>query len=194
MKKPTKLWSMLCVLTACQHLGVSAQASERPFEPTGAVQYLARGAAFSATRVVGPNVNLSKRADGSWGGRLLDQPVDVNEYENRIGGVDFTLQLVATPTGQLVTGQWKGESIRFELDQAMVRVRAGGESFTLGAHGPGHYGAAGEFELSGDAARAAPPFPQLAFAMIGAFSRSRNGTPMGRVKGYEINRVGKSEH
>ncbi len=193
MKKMTKLWSLVCVLTACQHVGVADETDEPPFQPTGGVQYLARGAAFNATRVVGPNVNLSKRADGSWGGRLLDQPVDVNEYENRIGGVEFTLQVVATPTGQLVTGQWQGESIRFELDQAQIRVRAGAESFTLGAHGPGHYGAAGELALSGDAAQATPPFPQLAFAMIGAFSRARNGTPMGRVQGYGINRIGKTE-
>ncbi len=191
MKTTTTVWVMVCVLTACQHLGVAADASEAPFEPTGAVQYLARGASFSSTRVVGPNVNLTKRSDGSWGGRLLDQPVDVNEYEHRIGGVDFTLQVEATPSGQLVTGQFQGESLRFEIDKAMIRVRAGRESFTLGAHGVGHYGSAGEFELSGDAARPMPPFPQLAFAMIGAFARSRTGTPMGQVKGYEVNQLGK---
>ncbi len=55
-------------------------------------------------------------------------------------------------------------------------------------------GAAGELELSGDAACAAPPFSQLAFTMIGAFSRSRNGSPRGRVKEHEMNRVGKTEH
>lgn len=189
-----KLWSMVWLLAACQHMGASAETSEAPFEPTGGVQYLARGATFSSTRVVGPNVNLTKRSDGSWGGRLLDQPVDVNQYQNRITGADFTLEAEATPTGQLVTGQFQGQSIRFEIGKSMIRVRVGRESFTLGAHGPGHYGAAGEFELSRDAAQAVPPFPQVAFAMIGAFSLPHNGTPMGQVKGYEINRVGKTEH
>ena len=179
-------WALM--LCSCLRGPASTTASaEDDFTPTGEVQFRQRSAAFNDTRVVGPNVNLSQRADGSWGGRMLGEPVDVNQYVDSIGGVGFNLTMHPSPEGQVVTGQWHGEIIRIELHETTVMVRTGKESFTLPSYGRGRYGSEGQFRLSGQAALASPPFPQFAFAMVGAFLNARQSTPFGRLGGWEVN-------
>jgi hypothetical protein len=146
------------------------------FVPTGEVRYGSHGAAFDAVRVRKPNVNLTKRADGSWGGVLGSSSrgafgIDATVTPKRVTGVGLTLVLAESDAekGTVITGQWQGNMVRFEIGPEQALIRTPGHSITLTRSGPTTYGARGELELTGDAALAEPPWPQFGFALLAAF-------------------------
>ena len=136
---------------------------------TGEVSFMGGGASFDANRVVGPRVNLSRRADGSWGGVLMDQPVDLSVSPGRVSGVNLTLAITQGPGGTVITGQWQGRILRFELGPEGALIRTPTRSFTLVRHGPNAFGPMGELSLTGEAALPEPPMPQLALALVATF-------------------------
>ena len=76
----------MLALGACATTSSGAPAAaEAEFVKTGEIFYTRGGsAAFSADRVVGPNINFSKRADGTWAGVLKDQLYNLKVSEGRM--------------------------------------------------------------------------------------------------------------
>jgi hypothetical protein len=177
--RPTLLLGLFAV-SFLLALGCKSTAEAKPdqaappaaFKPTGEVIFsssgISGGSTFDATRVVGPRVNMSQRGDGSWAGTLQDGSVDASLYPNRLAGVDLTLTQEKKPDGVIITGQYQGRILRFEVDSQKFVARTPNRSFTLTKNGEGTYGS-GALKLTGDAALPNPPWPQFALALVGAF-------------------------
>ena len=171
----TRSLLLLCggvLLGACAMFPQPLPETQTEFVPTGEVQLRANGAAFDAVRIRKPNGNLSKRTDGSWGGVLAGQAIDVSVTPKRISGVNLTLVLEESggEKGTIITGQFQGNILRFEIGPEQAVIRTTNHSMTLQRSGPGAYGARGEFELKGEASLPEPPWPQFALAMLVAFT------------------------
>jgi hypothetical protein len=137
--------------------------------------------------VVGPDVNVSRRADGSWAGWLQGDVVDVTVVSNRMVGAGLDVEMTprAGGDGVLILGQWQGRLVRFELSEKEVAARVPGRSFNLRRVEHGVFGPQGELKLSGEALALRPPFPQIAFALLGAVMLPGTATPSGRTpRGY----------
>ncbi len=163
------------VLGACTLPQVVPEALTTEFKATGEVRAHERTASFDAVRVRNPKMNLTRRTDGSWGGTFADHGVDVSVDETSVRGADFTLSRKdSTPEKLIITGQFQGRIYRFELDAQQAVVRAPNTSLTLLGRTVQDngvaYGARGELVLLGDAGKEAPPWPQVAFALMAAFN------------------------
>jgi hypothetical protein len=168
-------------------LAVPALAEETPFEATGEVRFLAygasgSGASWSADRVVGPMVNMSRREDGGWAGDLLGRDLSLNLESGRLTGSNVNLQ-ISQKGGRIdVEGLFYNQRVRISLDGKKLQGRMGDCSFDfarakngavfrgdVGCMRPGQRmpasGKAG-LELFGEAASENPPLPQLALALI----------------------------
>ncbi len=166
-----KLALLVVVLSGCASMQPLPE-TQTEYVPTGEISLGAMGASFDAVRVRKPNANLTKRADGSWGGVLGGQGIDVSVTPRRVSGVNLTLVLEeagSETTPMIITGQWQGKIVRFELDNERALIRTPGVNVTLARSSPTTFGAKGELELKGDAALAEPPWPQFALAMLAAF-------------------------
>jgi hypothetical protein len=75
----------------------------------------------------------------------------------------------------VMTGQWMNRIHRFEVSNEQVLVRLPSASFTLHRSGEGEYGPAGALKLTGDAAKASPPMPQFALALLATFIAAESG-------------------
>jgi opacity protein-like surface antigen len=165
----------------------AAAAQETPFEPTGEVRLLGygsvgTGASFDDTRVVGPNVNLTRREDGTWGGDLAGQNVDLHfQGENRLMGPNVNITYSTRDGTTLVEGLFYGRRVRVEMGKKKLQGRLGACSLDLsrrnvqtffgdvGCSNPQRgLGTAGKATLTllGVAASANPPLPQLALALF----------------------------
>lgn len=146
--------------------------TETEFVPTGEILLGSKGAAFDAVRVRKPNVNLTKRSDGSWGGVLAGTGIDVSVTPKRVTGVGLTLVLEESggEKGTIITGQWQGNTVRFEIGPEQALIRTGKFSTTLTRSGEHTFGSRGELEMKGEAALAEPPWPQFGLALLAAFT------------------------
>jgi hypothetical protein len=159
------------LFTGCALFPQPLPETNTDFVPTGEISMRSSGAAFDAVRVRKPNVNLSKRTDGSWGGVMNGQAIDVSVTPDKISGVNLTLKLEESggPKGTVITGQFQGKIVRFEIGPETALIRTPAHSVTLTRSSPNTFGGRGELEFKGDAALAEPPWPQFALAMMAAF-------------------------
>ncbi len=160
------------LLLACQHgstAGAVGPEKSTAFEPTGTIVFMRGSASFDANRVAGPRINVTKRSDGTWAGTLDEQSVDVTVTGNRIVGAFMTLSWEQSSNGVLITGQWLGRILRFQVTPEQVLVRTPNRSLTLNKKAEGEYGPGGELRLTGEARVLNPPMPQFGFAMAAAF-------------------------
>jgi hypothetical protein len=167
------LLTLMVVVTGCATT-TTAEGPAMPaeYKPTGEVVMIRNQATFDAWRVMNPNCNLRKRADGSWAGTLSGQTVDVNVYENRVAGVGMTFTREVKDGRLIITGQFNSQIVRFELGPDLAIARLPNQSYTFVGHSeePGKFawGPNAELQLKGDAAQAMPPWPQIAFALLAA--------------------------
>jgi len=173
MKRVVQLM-IVAALGGCSFPHVVPEALSDTYTPLGEVMMRNRGASFDAVRVRSPRCNLAKRTDGSWAGTLNDHPVDVSVYESRIVGANFSVTREMSEGRHIViTGQFEGKIYRFEMDEHHAIIRAP-NNVSLNFDGMNvegktvRYGPMGNFELRGAAGDANPPWPQLAFALMGA--------------------------
>jgi len=181
------VWSLL-LLGACATAAPLSGAAPAPFEATGGFAYRGSGASFSGDRVVSPDIEVSKRSDGSWAGRIGGEVFDVNVRNSGMRGASTLVTWDETPTGVIIDGMLNGVVMHFEVDDKRVLVRTGGgvthqgtpRSFTLGRLDHEHFQSG--FELRGLAAELHPPEPQFALALTGAFFGGlREATDLGAV-------------
>lgn len=167
MRNLMLLGVVLLGAVGCRH--GDAPPKVRDFEPTGVVMFQKANASFDGARIVGPFVNMNRRDDGSWTGLLGGQPVEAAASGAGLRGVNLTLNVESSAAGTVVTGQWQGRAWRFELRPQDVVVKAPAATLNLAKKDEGTYGPEGELRLTGDAAKADAPQPQLALALLGTF-------------------------
>jgi hypothetical protein len=152
----------------CQHATtVPGQPSDD--QPTGGILFRGGSASFNATRVFGPQVNLSRRSDGSWGGSLYDQAIDISVRGNAIAGAYEKLNIEELPNGVIVNGLWHEQMLRFEVTTDQFLARTPRTSLTFQKSGDGVYGPYSDLKLTGEAAQLHPPMPQFALALVATF-------------------------
>lgn len=152
------------------------------FKPTGAIQLKSFGASFDGARVISPSITLSRRTDGSWGGRFAlagsgdPQAIDVSVTPTAARGVDFVMVRDEPKPGlTVISGTFKRSNFRFELSRDAFNVHTTRVGFELGGRneqsdGSVTYGPDGRLLLTGDAAKLDElAWPQLGFALIAAF-------------------------
>ncbi len=83
---------------------VPGEPPREPFVATGEVLTRDRSAAFDDWRVVGPNVNLTRRPDGSWAGSLAGENVDVRPQDGALVGSGAQLYFVRWGDDLMVRG------------------------------------------------------------------------------------------
>ena len=145
------------------------------FAPTGEVR-IRLSASFDATRVRGPNTNLSVRSDGRWGGTLAGQSVRLQVTPTRITGGGVTLTVASEPERLSVQGTAAGGvRVRIIATKTSIDAQVGKRTFnaTRGADGnwqqANQAAGATNFRFTGTAADPlAAPQPQWIFAVIGA--------------------------
>ncbi len=116
--------------------------------------------------MVGPSINVNQRSDGSWAGTFGDQVIDLNYENGFLTGSNINVRVQEHSAGVVITGQWFGQLVRYEVDNDQVMVRTPNRSYTLGRTGNGLYGPEGQFRLEGQAALTNPPEPAFALAML----------------------------
>jgi hypothetical protein len=169
MKRRTLLLALAC--SAC---ATTPAAPEPDYKPTGGVVTYNRTATFDATHVRSVSCNMRMREDGSWGGSLGDRGLDVAVTDVTVKGVDLFINREESRPGKtIITAQFKGLLYRFELQGERALVRTPTVSLSYGGRVLGdnvaRYGPMGEFELTGEASKENPPWPQIAFALLAAF-------------------------
>lgn len=154
-----------------------AEAS-KPFEPTGGVKRYGGTATFDAVRVRGPGVEMTKRTDGTWGGRLQAWEFEVSVHGNTISGVEtrnlrqvtqggFSMVNSGDEQDVVVDGVIDHYRYHFEVHPDRFVVGEGARQRVLMRNDDGTYGPDHNVVLGGDAGGGLPPWPQIAFAMIG---------------------------
>lgn len=140
----------LAALLAQALLSSGCVTANQSFQPIGRVDAHRIGsAAYDQNSVRGPKVSVSRCEDGDWGG-WLGGPVRVTIRGNRMVGMNTNLYMDFNDQGPVVHGMWKGHLVWLQL----------GHQLTLHSN----YW----LNLSGTAAWRHPPFPQFAFALLGA--------------------------
>jgi hypothetical protein len=162
-----------------------AAAQDVPFEPTGELRMNGvigfNSVSFDQDRIVGPIVNLTRRDDGSWGGDLGGQDLDLQPVEAGLRAPNVTLKFKSKDGRTKIEGLYFGQRVRIELDAKKLSGRFGACSMTLKRKGPPVYhGDLGclrpgdrlpiagrvSLEVIGEAASNTPPLPQFALALL----------------------------
>jgi hypothetical protein len=139
------------------------------FVATGSFEYRGIGASFNDERIVGSKINVSRRADGSWGGVVKQKALDVNVTAGQIKGVNTSVSWTDGPNGVVVDGLFFGHLMHFEVNANQFVAQPGGRmgGFTAGRIDRENF--VGGLALRGAAADPHPPEPQFALALLAAF-------------------------
>ncbi|MGA8892543.1 MAG: hypothetical protein WB493_13310 [Anaeromyxobacteraceae bacterium] len=155
-------------------LAAPVLAQEAPFVSTGEVVYR-NSAAFDATRVRGPTVNMAVTKDGRWGGSILQKDVMLKVTPDRISGAG--VNLVVKRAGGTLTVEGLVNNVRVRLEgsankfvgrvgtQQVESTKEPGSDWWLNAGS----GRQATIRFKGDAGKMPDvPMPQWVFAVIGA--------------------------
>ncbi|HZZ84010.1 MAG TPA: hypothetical protein VFE30_05695 [Anaeromyxobacteraceae bacterium] len=176
---------MRALLLAACTLTLAAPALAQELKPTGEVRFLASGsssssASFDEARVVGPLVNMTRRADGTWAGDLKRRDYDLHLDGDRLHGPNFDVHVSSRDGRTQVRGLVDGKRLSFEMDEKGLSGRFGTCSLDMPRRSPGFFhgqvgcasrkgglGSTGQAGLAftGAAGEAVPPPAQLALAL-----------------------------
>lgn len=147
---------------------------EAPFVSTGEVVYR-NSAAFDATRVRGPTVNMAVTKDGRWGGSILQKDVMLKVTPDRISGAGVNLVVKKKDGTLTVEGLVNNVRVRLEASSGRFVGRVGSQQVES-TREPGSdwftnagSGRQATIRFKGDAGKMPDvPMPQWVFAVIGA--------------------------
>jgi hypothetical protein len=163
----------IAVLTlAASALPVLADDPNAPFVSTGEIVYRT-SAAYDATRVRGPNVNMAVTKDGHWGGNLLTKDVMLKVEPGRITGAGVNLIVKQDAASVSVEGMISGIRVRFKATAKDFVGRVGERQVECGREANGYCymsgGRTSSMHFKGTANNWPDvPMPQWIFAVIGA--------------------------
>ncbi len=143
-----------------------------PFVSTGEIVYRT-SAAYDATRVRGPNVNMAVTKDGRWGGNLLTKDVMLKVEPGRITGAGVNLVVKQDAKTVSVEGLISGIRVRVTATATTFVGRVGERQVECGREPDGYCymsgGRTSSMHFKGTANRWPDvPMPQWVFAVIGA--------------------------
>jgi Flp pilus assembly secretin CpaC len=152
----------------------ASAAAEADYVPAGEVR-IRLSASYDATRVRGPNTNLTLTSDGRWGGSIAGKAVRLQVTPTRISGGGVTLT-VAREAGRLsVQGTAGGARVRIVATKTSLDAQAGNRTFNATRDANGNWrqasptGGVTNFRFTGSAADPlTAPMPQWVLAVIGA--------------------------
>jgi hypothetical protein len=144
------------------------------FTPTGEVR-IRLSAAYDATRVRGPNANLSVRTDGRWGGTISGKSVRLEVTPARISGANVTLTVTREADRLTVQGTSGGARVRIVATKTSIDAQFGKRTFNATRDAGGEWrqanqaGGATNFRFTGTAADPlTAPEPQWVLAVLAA--------------------------
>lgn len=136
------------------------------FQPTGEViSSLGSSVAFNDDRILGPEINLTRRTDGTWAGTINDTLVDIRVKEGNLHGIHIDLHWESTDGGFKAQGLIGQRIIRVQVDEKWLEVQNGRTSASLWRTGPGTFeDTRGSMRLEGEAQ--ALRMPQTVLALL----------------------------
>jgi hypothetical protein len=163
---------LAAVALAALTLPCLAAEPEVPFVSTGEIVYRT-SAAYDATRVRGPNVNMAVTKDGHWGGNLLAKDVMLKVAPDRITGAGVNLIVKQDAASVSVEGMISGIRVRFKATAKDFVGRVGDRQVECGREANGYCymsgGRTSSMHFKGTANNWPDvPMPQWIFAVIGA--------------------------
>lgn len=162
-------------------LGLSACASTdgargtSGFQPTGEV-LSTRGTsvAFNDDRILGPEINLTRRPDGTWAGTINDTLVDIRVRDGGLHGIHMDLHWEPIAGGFKAQGLIGERIVRVQLDEKWLEVQNGRASASLWRTGPGSFeDTRGAMRLEGGAQELQMPQTVLALLVVATDERAR---------------------
>jgi hypothetical protein len=147
------------------------QAAEAGYVPSGEVR-IRLSASYDATRVRGPNTNLTLASDGRWAGSVSGQAVRLQVTPTRISGAGVTLTVTREPERLTVQGTSAGARVRIVATNTSIDVQRGNRRANATRDADGTWRQASgtpNFRFAGSAADPlTAPMPQWVLAVIGA--------------------------
>lgn len=133
MRRWLRLCAFLALCSGCEHiLGIPPSQDPSDFHPLGRIDFRGFSAAFSEDRVVGPNVSLSRRNDGSWTGRIRDSVIDVNVRTDGVRGSGLLASWEESATGVTVHSECYGQILHLEVNDQIMKLRTSSGARELG--------------------------------------------------------------
>ncbi len=164
----------LAALSLLAALPALAGEPETPFVSTGEVIYR-NSAAFDATRVRGPTVNMGITKDGQWGGSILQKDVMLKVTPDRISGAGVNLVVTRKDGTLTVEGLVNNVRVRLQASATKFVGRVGNQQVeSTREPGSDWFANAGSgrqatIRFKGTAGQMPDvPMPQWVFAVIGA--------------------------
>lgn len=152
----------------------AAQAPEADYVPTGEIR-IRLSASYDATRVRGPNTNLTLGSDGRWAGRIAGQSTRLQVTPTRITGAGITLTVTREGDRLSVQGTAAGARVRIVATKTTLDAQAGDRRFNGTRDADGNWrqanqaGGATNFRFTGSAGDPlTAPEPQWILALIAA--------------------------
>ncbi len=152
----------------------ATQAPEADYVPTGEIR-IRLSASYDATRIRGPNTNLTLASDGRWAGRVSGQAVRLQVTPTRINGAGVTLTVTREDGKLTVQGTSAGARVRIVATKATLDVSVGRRSFNATRDADGSWrqanqaGGATNFRFTGSATDPlTAPYPQWVLAVVAA--------------------------
>jgi hypothetical protein len=163
---------LVSLALAASAMPVLAADPNAPFVSTGEVVYRT-SAAYDATRVRGPNVNMALTKDGRWGGNLLTKDVMLKIAPDRITGAGVNLVVGQDKNSVSVEGMISGIRVRLKATATTFVGRVGERQVECGREADGFCymsgGRTSSMRFKGTANQWPDvPMPQWVFAVIGA--------------------------
>jgi hypothetical protein len=171
MRLPKILAAALATLCLAAPPALAAE-PEAPFVSNGEIVYRT-SAAYDATRVRGPNVNMAVTKDGRWGGNLLTKDVMLKIAPDRITGAGVNLVVKQDAKAVSVEGMISGIRVRVNATATTFVGRVGDRQVECGREADGYCYMSGSrtntMHFKGTANKWPDvPMPQWIFAVIGA--------------------------
>jgi hypothetical protein len=122
--RPSLVTVALAVAACSLPVAAGEPGGEAPFVSQGEVQYRT-SAAYDATRVRGPKINMALTRDGRWGGNVLNKDVLLEVTPGRISGAGVNLVVSRDAKTISVEGLFAGIRVRVKASRESFVARVG---------------------------------------------------------------------
>ncbi len=129
-------------------------------------------AAYGKTRVLGPKVNLTETAPGTWSGNIRTYDGVMEVTPKRISGVSMNIVVDRDGREWVAQGTWDGKRVRVSFEKEKITLRIDSRYYEMTRVTPDLYATLPRgpgLRVKGDAAGPDPLWPQFFFAVLSSF-------------------------
>ncbi len=129
-------------------------------------------AAYGKTRVLGPKVNLTETAPGTWSGNIRAYDGVMEVTSKRISGVSMNIVMDRDGPDWVAQGTWDGKRVRVSFEKEKITLRIDSRYYEMTRVTPDLYATLPRgpgLRVKGDAAGPNPLWPQFFFAVLSSF-------------------------